>query len=174
MSVMEIAQFSGSNLSGLKEISYVYPTAISSIGYPDSNNKVDVELAPNSEWKQIYFTQNTAKMELVSKIDDSGVHYQVNIRFKIPKTEGSTIVKLDALKNRELVLKVTDLNELTWLIGNADQPVTLSFGMSNDAGGFNSFEITFSCISDTLPRLIDDETVLSGGFSSGFSAGFDI
>ncbi|NCD40941.1 MAG: hypothetical protein EOL88_02500 [Bacteroidia bacterium] len=170
---MNIEKFSDSNMVGFQMLSYAYKSSVKSISKPDGNLQVEIVMQSEADWKQIYFTIETGQFYIRQKSDESGNYYDIEVNVKIPKVRGNVGALLEDLRNRDLLLKITDNNQQDWLVGTLEQPVRLKFDGVLSWNDTNSFSVQFQIESDTHPYLLT-ETISGGAFSNGFSNGFSI
>lgn len=170
---MNIEKFSDSNMVGFQMLSYAYKSSVKRISMPDENLQVEIIMQSVSDWKQIYFTIETGQFHIRHKSDDSGNYYDIEVNVKVPKVRGNVGALLEDLRNRDLLLKITDNNQQDWLVGTLEQPVRLKFDSVLSWDNTNSFLLKFQIESDTHPYLLT-KTTSGGAFSNGFSNGFSI
>ena len=165
------------NISGFEKIEIVEAKAVSSISFPDEDWQVEVLLKSGYSWNTIYFTPGTESLKVSQKTDESGYYFICALNIVNPKITGEKVPQFSFFQEKDLVIVGTSANGSKILIGSPDNPARVSYNIdiSQVSGGKNQRKITFETYYDNEPYFVKaQETLILGGFSDGFSTGFDI
>lgn len=169
---MKISKFENFNIPGLKTILYIHPEDVAHISKPNENGFIDVILKPGKSWNEIYFTQTKEEFRILEKNDDSGTWYEVSIKITNPRIDADKLQKFEMLREKDLLILLTDMNNIKILVGNQEQPVKIK---TNTAltGNSNNREIIMSCFLDNEPPFVNVYDYISDGdFNDDFNDDF--
>ena len=168
---MNLDQFSGKNMPGLKSLEWVYAENVIAISYPNASHQVDVTLKAGNGWNELYLVPGSAHLVIENKND----LFKSDILAHIPKTRPELITIIQTIDNKNLILKATDHNDMEWLIGTIDEPARLSGDKKTIKwDSRNQAELRFDSLQQQHPFTINNSIEASGDFNNDFNEDFDI
>ncbi|MFD2741953.1 MULTISPECIES: hypothetical protein [Sphingobacterium] len=137
----------GDNIGGIAKVQIAHITDFKSFN--------PVSFHPNKGWQEIAFIPSSGTMKGEEKDSDNGVYHHYEGLFEIQYQSNVVSFKLRTYIGKVSVLKITDLNGRSRVIGTPEEPVTVS--RSSDTGSapkdMNHNVVTFS-VDQLLPALL--------------------
>lgn len=170
---MEILKIDGLNPSGIERIDMLPAFKIAAIGYPDTDNQVDLFLAPNAEWENVYFTPKSGRMEITPDEDGAGDFYQIALTFSIPKFRGKIARYFDENLRRDNFLRITDRNGNKFLLGEIGNYPVIKIEHKSNFDETNAVLVRVELQGSHPPYLIKTQENVNPDFASAdFSTDF--
>lgn len=172
---MNYFNYADFNLPGLSKVEYQLLENVLSISNPDVNNQVMVNLKPGIELANLYFTKTASDSKILQKEDDSGIYYKSYINLINPGLTPETSKAFALLAQKDMIFILSDRNGNKLLIGTKTHPARMKYKISIPATSRPQRTVTIDSVDDHEPYFVMDSIVItSGGFSAGFSDGFNI
>jgi len=144
------------NIGSIISVSYALASDIDSISDPDSQGAVVVSFKPAKSFTSLAFSPETASYNEEQKDTDAGPVFEQRLSFQLPKVQTLLHLVMKSLADEQLVLKITDGNGTTVIMGSPDIPARGSWKVMRPAGaaGYNGYEVSFGLSSpDPAPFL---------------------
>lgn len=146
-----ISEFcSESNLSGLVEIEYVPTAWIDAAAYEyiisNSNNWQYDLIFTTGDWMTAGLLQDPRKKvwNENQRNSNQGPTYEQSVSGNTPKMKPAVNLQFQEMANYRYILRLTDLNNQTWIIGTLDEPFTFSASATlGNNGSTNQYTISF-------------------------------
>ncbi len=143
-----IPKFDGSSLAGIcdgrLEIARA-STAIFAGEVVDHAHTVPCVLLSQAPWYDLYFTPGSLTFEESEIQVDGGQAFEAMLQGKLALDIPPRLVNIIRASRGGWVLKFTDNNGITRLMGHTEQPVAISLkkrGSGNEIGAFNGYELS--------------------------------
>ena len=151
------------NIGSITNIYIALASAISSITEPDDNETVDVGFTSGNDFVELAFTKETASFSEEQQDSDAGPYFSQALTCRVPKISILQHIALKSLLDMELIIKFTDANGSSHIMGTLETPVRASLKMLRpaDSAGYNGYEVTFraSCVNPA--PFLDESFVVS-------------
>lgn len=151
------------NIGSITSIQYALASDISSISAPDDNGAVDITFNNSKSFSTFTFTPETASFSEEQKDTDAGPLFEQGLSFKLPKIQTIMHAVVESLLDQDIILKITDGNGVTVIMGTPEVPVRASWRMSRPQGasGYNGYEVSFRCNSTGPAPFLDESFEVS-------------
>lgn len=151
------------NIGSITAISYVPISEVSEISLPDANEKVDITFNPGKSFSAFAFSPESAQFNEEQQGAEAGPYFSQSLSFRIPKVSATTNLLLKLIADVEMILKITDGNGLSVVMGTLDTPARCSWKIMRPSspGGYNGYEVTFRCITADPAPLLDESFEVS-------------
>jgi putative lipoic acid-binding regulatory protein len=144
------------NIGSIIAISYALASDISSISSTDDDGAVDITFSTGKAFTAFSFTPQSASFNEEQQDSDAGPYFSQSLSFRCPKVDTIQHAIFKSLVDQELILKVTDGNGTSVIMGTLETPARCSWRISRPSspGGYNGYEVSFkaNCI-DPAPFL---------------------
>ena len=111
------------------------------VSKPDKKNQVTVT---NSDaWTEMNFAHLSASFEEPEKQVDQGLVYEPKLIWLMSKNSPDNHVEAYRFSGKKVVIRFTDANGQTYLLGDQDKPVRIMVSrmIPADPGGFNGYKL---------------------------------
>jgi hypothetical protein len=151
------------NIGSILKIYYALASNIVSITDPDEDNTVQVSFAAGKTWTELVFTPETASFSEDEDQQDPGPLITQSLSCRFPKVGTTGHALLQAMRDQDLVLMVTDGNQVSYLVGTRETPVRMTSKVIRPQGaaGYNGYELSFTCKTIDNAPFIDESFVMS-------------
>ena len=148
------------NISGIIKIEFVQHDYIVSVRINPETSIIEKispkafgELYGIDFWIPFYFTPLTAELQINTPLSDAGTIYECIIRARVPKDRPEPATFIRTSQDCWFLLKVTDANGITRLIGTPDFPARFAANPSIPASPaeYNGYDISFTSRQLTPP-----------------------
>lgn len=136
-----------SNVGGCKKFSFANVEDLIHITYKANLLTIsDVFLTMGKSFYDGYATYSTLLYEEKMQKNANGVSFLAKISGFYPNLSNIAILRFSELSNLDLIVKITDNNNRTWLVGNKETPLKFTFdnasGRSPSARSGLNFEFS--------------------------------
>ncbi len=120
----------------------IAPASNITIGLPNPNNQVVVN--DYDFWDNIVFTQQSASFSETNKLVNEGLRYDDNISWKTAKQTPDNFAIAHKYDNVGVVIKITDANNIVYLIGSNIAPtyIRVSSSVPQTPGSYNGYKFS--------------------------------
>jgi len=130
--------FSGSNMGGITHLYYCNKNDIQSISDPDPKGQVTVTFKEECTWSEIVSALETTHFQEKSVESSSGIHFEKELSFFIPKDREETSLLLHDIFLGLFICRYRDSNGKFKIIGELSAPLQFDFSVSVPAETKNS------------------------------------
>jgi hypothetical protein len=117
--------------SGIKKIEYAKQSELDVLrhNWPAAATTSSVALTGGASWVELPFITETASLKQPAMDYGSDVRYGYLLQFEIDGLSTNSIELINALLMQRYIVRLTDMNNNTWLLGS--KKVGVKFGLSD-------------------------------------------
>lgn len=114
--------------------------------------KIEYRVFPEAEFSELDIIPQSGKLsELLQKDGGGNSYYDCAVDFTMAKSEAAKDTLLKSVASRKAQYRITDANEVVYLVGDESYPARLTHNRNIDGqpGSFNGYRCSVFCKSPT-------------------------
>lgn len=139
-------KYTNTNIAGLKKIQIIPVNDVELVNVDIMNLTSKVTLKAGCSFTDIYFTPGTGALESKASDTNNGPVFNVLISANHPKISLDRSLYIFAFIEQRFVVKVTDMNANTFILGTIINPVKLSFDqvIPSSVGEYTGYHLSIT------------------------------
>jgi hypothetical protein len=141
-------KYTNTNIAALQKIQIIPIGDVDLVKVDIMNLTAQVTLKTGCSFIDIYFSPGTGALESKASDTENGPVFNVLISANHPKLSLDKSLDIFAFLEQRFIVKVTDMNANTFIIGNIDNPAKLSFDqvIPSSLGEYTGYHISMTGI----------------------------
>lgn len=141
----QLTKPAGKNTGGICTVELAYTSDLSSME-KDYSQLAASPVFSDGGFREIYATPETVNLIEEQVETDAGTRYDYTLVVRLPKDRASLALSLFNLRYRNFIIRITNKNQLTRLLGTDLIPMRMAQQMlwPHQVSGYNGYELRFT------------------------------
>jgi hypothetical protein len=142
----DIVRHTGINIGGHNLLSWVFKEDVEDYQVNLSSLRCSVSLRAGKSWNLLYTTAETTQLDSEQVDTPAGIKFLYKLKALVPKDRSEVESALFKMTGRHLIIRLTDKNRTTRILGTMESPMKESSKLLKPAliEGYNGYEVLFS------------------------------